>query len=137
MSGKDSHVPLVPPVPLGICIWERFACSTCSTWCLCLRENRMFHGVSMSERDSHFPLVPPTPTISLGVYFWKQLNFPFVPPVPPIPLGFYVKERFHVPLITPLSLGVYVWEIFRSCGLAAKVDPTPRVHRPPCSQLCS
>ena len=53
MSERYLHVPLVLPVPPAVNIWERVACSTCSTicfsWsifstvCLCLGEIRLFY----------------------------------------------------------------------------------------------
>ena len=59
------------PVPLGVYVWKKFACSTCSTCStvsICLEYIGMFHLFhlflwgSISERDSHFTLVPPMST---------------------------------------------------------------------------
>ena len=80
MSGKDLLDPPVPPVPLGVYVWERYACSTCFTFftcamCLCLGEIpifhlfHLFHRLSMSGRDSHFSLLLPVPQ---GVYVWER-----------------------------------------------------------------
>ena len=94
MSERYLHVPLVLPVPPAVNIWERVACSTCSTicftWsicstvCLCLGEIRLFylfhqfHWLSLSGIFSHVPLVPPIPPVAPvppGVYIWESFIF--------------------------------------------------------------
>ena len=94
MSERYLHVPLVLPVPPAVNIWERVACSTCSTicfsWsifstvCLCLGEIRLFylfhqfHWLSLSGiffACSTCSTYSTCCTFPPGVYIWESYIF--------------------------------------------------------------